>query len=41
MYAYRCSKTALNMASANLAMELNPEGILLTSFHPGLVTAKD
>ena len=35
MYAYRCSKTALNMVSANLAVELNSEGILVTSFHPG------
>ena len=35
MYAYRCSKTALNMVSANLAVELNSEGILVTSFCPG------
>ena len=35
MYAYRCSKTALNMVSANLAVELNSEGVLVTSFHPG------
>ena len=35
MYAYRCSKTALNMVSANLAVELNSESVLVTSFHPG------
>jgi len=38
MYAYRCSKTALNMVSANLAVELNSEGVLVTSFHPGWVS---
>jgi len=38
MYAYRCSKAALNMVSANLAVELNSEGILVTSFHPGWVS---
>jgi len=38
MYAYRCSKSALNMVSANLAVELRHDGVLVTSFHPGWVS---
>jgi NAD(P)-dependent dehydrogenase (short-subunit alcohol dehydrogenase family) len=36
-YAYRCSKTALNMAMKNLAVDLSKTGILTISLHPGWV----
>jgi NAD(P)-dependent dehydrogenase (short-subunit alcohol dehydrogenase family) len=37
LYAYRCSKAALNMASASLAVDLRDSGVLVTSLHPGWV----
>jgi NAD(P)-dependent dehydrogenase (short-subunit alcohol dehydrogenase family) len=37
MYGYRMSKTALNMAAANLAHELAPRGIHVVVLHPGFV----
>ena len=37
MYAYRCSKAALNMASASLAAEVGGSGVLVVSLHPGWV----
>jgi NAD(P)-dependent dehydrogenase (short-subunit alcohol dehydrogenase family) len=36
-YGYRISKTALNMAAANLAHELAPRGIHVAVLHPGFV----
>jgi NAD(P)-dependent dehydrogenase (short-subunit alcohol dehydrogenase family) len=36
-YAYRSSKTALNMAMANAAHELKPRGITILLIHPGWV----
>lgn len=36
-YAYRCSKAALNMASVQLARDLQPDGITVLSLHPGWV----
>jgi NAD(P)-dependent dehydrogenase (short-subunit alcohol dehydrogenase family) len=36
-YGYRMSKSALNMAAANLAAELGPRGILVVVLHPGFV----
>ncbi len=36
-YAYRCSKAALNMATVQLARDLQPDGITLLSLHPGWV----
>jgi NAD(P)-dependent dehydrogenase (short-subunit alcohol dehydrogenase family) len=36
-YGYRMSKTALNMAAANLAHELRPRGIHVAVLHPGFV----
>ena len=36
-YAYRCSKTALNMAMATLAFDVRSEGITVASYHPGWV----
>jgi NAD(P)-dependent dehydrogenase (short-subunit alcohol dehydrogenase family) len=36
-YAYRCSKAALNMATAKLAHDLRPRGIVVLSLHPGWV----
>ncbi len=36
-YAYRMSKTALNMAVRNLAHELGPEGFIALTIHPGWV----
>ena len=36
-YAYRCSKTALNMASVNLAHDLREQGITVLILHPGWV----
>ena len=36
-YAYRCSKAALNMATAKLALDLKAEGIAVLALHPGWV----
>ena len=36
-YAYRCSKAALNMATVQLARDLEPDGIAVLSLHPGWV----
>jgi hypothetical protein len=36
-YGYRMSKTALNMASTSLAVDLKPRGIAVGIFHPGRV----
>ncbi len=36
-YGYRMSKAALNLASANLAHELEPRGIHVVALHPGFV----
>ena len=36
-YAYRASKSALNMAMKCLSIDLQPEGILVMSMHPGWV----
>ena len=38
MYAYRVSKTALNMASACLALDVGKLGVLVTCIHPGWVS---
>lgn len=35
--AYRCSKTALNMAMKNLSIELKDTGIITMAMHPGWV----
>lgn len=37
-YAYRCSKSAVNMAMASLARELEGQGILVGVFCPGWVS---
>jgi NAD(P)-dependent dehydrogenase (short-subunit alcohol dehydrogenase family) len=39
-YAYRMSKTALNMAVRNLAHELGPEGFICVAVHPGWVRTR-
>jgi len=39
-YAYRMSKTALNMAVRNLAHELGPEGFICVAVHPGWVKTR-
>lgn len=36
-YAYRCSKAALNMATVQLARDLQPDGVTVLSLHPGWV----
>ena len=36
-HSYRCSKAALNMATKNLSLELNDEGILVLAMNPGWV----
>lgn len=36
-YAYRCSKAALNMATAKLALDLKPDCITVLALHPGWV----
>ena len=36
-YGYRMSKAAVNMAGANLAIELKPKGIAVALLHPGMV----
>ncbi len=37
LYAYRCSKAALNMAWRSLSCELREEGVICTAVHPGWV----
>lgn len=37
LYGYRLSKTALNMAGANLAKDLAANGILVAILHPGFI----
>jgi len=37
LYAYRCSKAALNMAWRSLSCELREEGVICTLVHPGWV----
>jgi NAD(P)-dependent dehydrogenase (short-subunit alcohol dehydrogenase family) len=37
MYAYRMSKTALNMAGVSLAKDLATRGILVVLLHPGFI----
>lgn len=39
-YAYRCSKTALNMAVKSLSMDFKPRGIITTVLHPGSVATE-
>lgn len=34
-YAYRSSKTALNMLAKNLAVELKPKNVIVSLLHPG------
>lgn len=36
-YAYRSSKTALNMVCKNLAVELKDKGVVVVILHPGIV----
>jgi NAD(P)-dependent dehydrogenase (short-subunit alcohol dehydrogenase family) len=36
-YAYRCSKAALNMATVQLARDLQPDDVTVLSLHPGWV----
>lgn len=36
-YAYRASKTALNMFCKNLSIELADKGIVVVILHPGMV----
>ncbi|KAJ3269499.1 hypothetical protein HDV01_001345 [Terramyces sp. JEL0728] len=36
-YGYRMSKTALNMATKGLSIDLKPKGILVGAIHPGFV----
>ena len=36
-YAYRCSKSGLNMAMKNLSIDLKADNILVMSMHPGWV----
>ncbi|XP_024136468.1 C-factor [Oryzias melastigma] len=36
-YPYRTSKSALNMVSRSMAVDLEPDGILCTAIHPGWV----
>jgi len=37
IYAYRSSKTALNMVTKSLSVDLKPDGILVVPLHPGWV----
>ncbi len=39
-YAYRMSKSALNMLAANLAHDLRADGIVCLLFHPGWVATR-
>jgi len=34
-YAYRASKSALNIITASMAVDLQPEGVTCTLLHPG------
>ncbi|KFM58978.1 C-factor, partial [Stegodyphus mimosarum] len=36
-YPYRTSKTALNMVTKSLAVDLKPSGVLAFALHPGWV----
>ncbi|GME49193.1 Short-chain dehydrogenase/reductase SDR [Neofusicoccum parvum] len=36
-YAYRASKTALNMVCKNLSLELKDKGVVVVILHPGIV----
>lgn len=36
-YSYRASKTALNMITKNLAIELGRKGVIVAAVHPGVV----
>lgn len=36
-YAYRCSKAALNMATTQLARDLERDGVSVLSLHPGWI----
>ena len=38
LYPYRASKTALNMVTKNLSIDLAPKGILCVILHPGHVS---
>lgn len=40
VYPYRISKCALNMLSRSLALDLKPEGIPVTTLHPGWVRTR-
>ncbi|XP_065155964.1 C-signal [Atheta coriaria] len=37
LYPYRCSKTALNQATATMRMDLKEDGIMAVALHPGWV----
>jgi NAD(P)-dependent dehydrogenase (short-subunit alcohol dehydrogenase family) len=37
-YGYRMSKAALNAAGKSLAVDLEPKGVVVGIFHPGLVS---
>lgn len=37
LYAYRCSKAALNMSMKSLAVDLAGQGVLVMAMHPGWV----
>ncbi|GJQ71619.1 hypothetical protein Trydic_g11319 [Trypoxylus dichotomus] len=37
LYAYRCSKAALNMATKSMSIDLKKDSILVTAVHPGWV----
>ena len=39
-YAYRCSKTALNMAVKSLSVDFAPNGIIAVALHPGSVATE-
>ncbi len=39
-YAYRCSKTALNMAAKSLSVDFAPRGIRVAVLHPGSVATE-
>lgn len=39
-YAYRCSKTALNMAVKSLSVDFKPRGIVTAVLHPGSVATE-
>ncbi|GMH88440.1 hypothetical protein TrST_g3923 [Triparma strigata] len=38
IYAYRCSKSAVNMLAKNLACDLKKDGIAVVAVNPGMVT---